>query len=35
MGEPAALGRPVAVASVSPGVGDGGSGLGGPTELGG
>jgi hypothetical protein len=34
-GEPAALGWPVAAASVSPEVGDGGSGPGGPTGLGG
>jgi hypothetical protein len=34
-GEPAALGRLVAVASMSSEVGDGGGGLGGPSGLGG
>jgi hypothetical protein len=34
-GEPTALGRPVVVASASPEVGDGGSGLGEPSGLGG
>jgi hypothetical protein len=34
-GEPAALGRPVEATSMSPEVGDGGSGPGGPTGLGG